>query len=204
MTTLPASQIQLEQMLQRGQAGERQFAEALVRQYYDDVCRLARAILGDEQDAQDAAQETFIDALLYIERFQPGTNLRAWLGRIAVHKCQTVLRKRKTRQALQGALQAVHSLFARPPSIMDTVLQNEANTNVWEAVNRLDEKHRLPVILYYIYDLPVQEIAGLLKVRQGTVHSRLHYALRKLRGILSLEELYPGKRILPVPSEMDS
>lgn len=197
------AQTQLEQMLQRGQSGEPQFAEALVRQHYAGIHRLARSILGDEQDAQDAAQETFVAALLHIERFQPGTSLKAWLAGIAVHKCQAILRKRKTRQALGGALQAIHSLFERSSSVVETVIQHETHAGLWEAVHRLDEKHRLPVILFYLYDLPVKEIAAILKISPGTVNSRLHYALEKLKGYLSLQETLPGKRLTPGAREID-
>jgi RNA polymerase sigma-70 factor (ECF subfamily) len=188
MMSMSTSQNVLNQMLLNGRTNDPQFAELLLLLYYNDVYRLSCSILTDEQDAQDAAQDTFIDALAQIERFQPGTNLKAWLAKIAVHKCQAILRKRRTWHSLHSALQAVHNMFTSQPAVMETVLQNEVHDNLWKAVNDLGEKHRIPLILFYVYDLSIKEIAETLQLKQGTVNSRLHYAIEKLRGLIQIKE----------------
>ena len=98
---------ELDQMIRDGQGKSHYFATTLVSQYYDYIHRLAIYLLGDPADADDVCQDTFIDALLYIDRYSPGTNLRAWLSKIAVHKCQRVIRIRKIRDSLN----AVNSAF---------------------------------------------------------------------------------------------
>lgn len=185
-----ASFSDIDQMIQNGQTGSRVFAEALVAKYSPYIQRLATSILGDPDEAEDVCQETFIDALVYIERYTPGTNFRAWLSRIAVHKCQQTLRKRRVRGSLSSAIQAIHDLVSRPVNPVDTTLQLERNARIWTAINTLGEKHRIPVILYYVYDLKIREIATILEIPEGTVSSRLHYAVRKLED--QLRDIHEG------------
>ena len=60
---------------------------------------------------------------------------------------------------------------------------------LWQAVENLGEKHRVPVILHYVHDLTATEIADMLEIREGTVYSRLYYACRKLAVHFSNSEL---------------
>jgi RNA polymerase sigma-70 factor (ECF subfamily) len=60
------------------------------------------------------------------------------------------------------------------------VIRDETQAQLWAAVDDLDEKHRLPVILFYVHELSVPEISVILGVNSGTVHSRLHYARKQL------------------------
>jgi RNA polymerase sigma-70 factor (ECF subfamily) len=170
----------IDQMIQKGQAESRVFAEALVAKYSTYIQRLATSILGDPDEAQDVCQETFIDALVYIGRYTPGTNLKAWLSRIAMNKCQQALRKRRIRRSLSSAVQSIHDLLSRPANPVEMTLQAERDARIRAAINALGEKHRIPVILYYVYDLKVREIATILEIPEGTVSSRLHYAVKKL------------------------
>ncbi len=198
---MSVSQHELEQILLN--RDKEKFAEALVNRYFDEILRLGFLILGDMQDAQDAAQETFVDALLHIERFQPGTNLRAWLAKIALHKSQAILRKRKARNRLEIVLKSIHLQIGRTPTTLDSVLHNEIKTSLWTAINKLDVKHKVPIILYYVNDYSIDEIAEILSLKKGTVNSRLHYALRKLRNTILFLEIYPYKTSPQKSKEID-
>jgi RNA polymerase sigma-70 factor (ECF subfamily) len=173
---------ELDQMLQNGQGKSHIFAEALVRQYYDYIFRFAVSILGSHTDADDICQETFIDALLYIDRYSPGTNLKAWLSKIAVHKCQAFLRRQKLRHSWEQAVRNMQNIFHNSPSEM--IMQSEKRREIWLEVNSLNDKHRISIILYYVYDLKVREIAIILDIPEGTVSSRLYYAAQKLGSSL--------------------
>jgi RNA polymerase sigma-70 factor (ECF subfamily) len=59
---------------------------------------------------------------------------------------------------------------------------------LWRAIHALDDKHRLPVVLFYYHDLPTVEIAQVLGISEGTVHSRLHTARQRLRAQLRLSD----------------
>lgn len=173
---------ELDRMILDGQGRSNHFAETLVNQYYEYVYRLAFSILSDLAEADDVCQDAFIAALLHIDRYTPGTNLKAWLSKIAVNKCRAVLRKRKSRRSMERAIQYIQRIFHNSPST--SVLQAERKNDIWSAVNLLSEKHRVPVILYYVYDLKIREIADILNIPAGTVSSRLHYAVKKLGNYL--------------------
>lgn len=160
--------------------GDTTLTETLVTQYYPYIVRLAASILQDTAEAEDIAQETFIVALTRIDTCDPDSNLKAWLSTIAVNKCRDVLRKRKTKQAFQGMWQSLRLWAESPATPEETTVRHEAETRLWTAVNQLREKHRIPVLLRYVHNLSIREIAEILETKEGTIHSRLHYACKAL------------------------
>jgi RNA polymerase sigma-70 factor (ECF subfamily) len=166
-------------------------AESLVREYYAYLERVCVSILGDEQEAQDAVQETLLRALLHQGKFEPGTSLRSWLTTIAVNLARDLLRRRAALQRLQGVL---HMVGLSPATTEEGVISSERDQALWQMVNGLDEKHRLPLILRYMHCLPVSEIAQILGLSEGTVHSRLHYATLKLQKRMAAEGNFAPER----------
>jgi RNA polymerase sigma-70 factor, ECF subfamily len=150
--------------------------ETLVQQYYSAIRCLALSILQDPGDAEDAAQETFIQAALKLEGFRGESGVKTWLYAIAINECRGRLRKRQVQRRLSGILQALQSLHPSPPSPEEASLQNESGRELWAVVDTLDEAFRLPVLLRYVHDLSVPEIAQALGLPEGTIHSRLHRA----------------------------
>jgi RNA polymerase sigma-70 factor (ECF subfamily) len=167
--------------------------ESLVTAHYHYVHRLALSILDDPDEAEDAAQEAFIAASRGLTSFRGQSEVKTWLTSIAVNACRGRLRKRKARQVLTVTLQSLHLASSSPPSIESQTVQREADLQLWQAVDALDEKHRLVVILRYVHELSTVEIATVLDISLGTVHSRLFYARQQLRQWLGvLEEVTDG------------
>jgi len=158
--------------------------EQLVREHYPYIRRLAFSILDEPGEAEDAAQETFIAASRALSNYPGEANAKTWLTANAVNACRGRLRKRRVRQNLQAVLGFIQSLVASPSSPEETAIRREDDQQIWEEVDALGEKHRLPVILRYVHELTVPEIAAILGASQGTVHSRLHYAREKLQARL--------------------
>ncbi|HSV85012.1 MAG TPA: RNA polymerase sigma factor [Levilinea sp.] len=158
----------------------RLIVEEWIERYYPDIYRLALAILHDPDEASDAAQDCFVAADRAINGFQYESSPKTWLYAIAINTCRTRLRKHKTQRALVDKVRSIQSLFERLPSPEDQIIHAEQDSWLREAIRRLDEKHRLPIVLYYLEDLPVREIAYILGINEGTVHSRLHYARSQL------------------------
>jgi RNA polymerase sigma-70 factor (ECF subfamily) len=181
--TLPVS-INLEQLVQGSQVRDPSISEALVNQYYASIYRLALSILNNPDDAEDATQETFIAAINNLDGYRGASSLKTWLYAIGLNTCRGHLRKRRARDTMRKAWQSLQPLRSRPPTPEQTALSHESHTQLWAAVDALDEKHRLPVILRYAHNMSVSEIAETLDVNEGTVHSRLHYARKKLHGHL--------------------
>lgn len=160
--------------------------EQLVREYYPYIARLVQSIVHDAIEAEDIAQETFLTALLQIENNANIRNHKAWLSKIAVNKARDLLRRRAVRDRWQQLWRGkTDKQQGRLPE--DIAAQNETVQQLWLAVESLNEKHRLPIILRYGHNLPIREIADMLGVKEGTVHSRLHNGQKQLARLLDLE-----------------
>jgi len=177
----------IELLLQQTSPSNPRLSEAILQEYYGPVYRLAYSILNDPDEAEDAAQITFIRAYQNMGRYQAGTNFRAWLFMITINSARDLLRRQKTRNGLQNIVQSIFHLEDQPESPENMALINERNRALWQAIQKLDDKHRLPILLRYMHGLPVREIATILKTNEGTIHSRLHYAVRKLQTLLNDE-----------------
>jgi RNA polymerase sigma-70 factor (ECF subfamily) len=176
-------------LIERCQAGDEEAVTTLVKHYQPAIFRLALSILDDPAEADEAAQETFLAALRSLGTYRGGASLRTWLFAIAINICRSHLRRGRTWQRVQALfLGGVVSLNGHddPAAHPETLaVQHELNDAVWQAVQDLGEKHRLPVILRYYHDLSVAEIAGVLGISEGTVHSRLSIARDRLRTTLT-------------------
>lgn len=178
-----------ELILQACRSGDPRAIEELVRRYQGNVYRVCISILGDPPDAEDATQETFIAAIRGLDGFRGGSAFSTWLIAIAVNTCRRQLKQRMRHRSLDSALKLVQSPFADPPLDPEqTLVRSEVADALWQAVSGLDEKHRLPVFLRYYHELPVAEIARILNVDEGTLHSRLFNARERLRGEMKVRE----------------
>ncbi len=176
---------EIDRLLLAGTNREEEAIEAMVAAYRIRLTRLAESILNDSQEADDAIQQVFISAAARLDSYQPGSDFSAWIYTITINTCRGALRRRKARQALLrliGRTQAFDQPLTHPEAVL---LKNEASRRLWEAVDRLEDKQRLVVLLRYQEELPVHTIARILSVPEATVYTRLYSAFRKLRNDLS-------------------
>jgi len=171
-------------------AGNEDAIELFVRQYETDVFRLALSIVGDQAEANEITQETFLSALKSFRLYQEKNSLRAWLYTIALNHSGSHVRKQKILERLRTAVTTVFQLEERhkQTSPEDVFIQDEKEAAIWNELNKLDERHRTVVVLRYFHDLSISEISEILAVNEGTIHSRLHTARERLKR--SLEKLH--------------
>jgi len=166
-------------------AGNEAAIESFVRGYEAGVFRLALSITSDPADAHEITQETFIAALRSLHSYQERKSFKAWLYTIALNQSRSHLRKRKVFERLRSASTVLFRLeVQKQTSPEDTVIQSEKEAAIWSALGKLDERHRIVVILRYFQELPVSEISEILNVNEGTIHSRLNTARERLRDAL--------------------
>jgi RNA polymerase sigma-70 factor (ECF subfamily) len=170
--------------LEQCREGDALAIEKLVQLYQNDVYRLALSILDDSDEAEDSTQETFLAALRALDSFREGAAFKTWLFSITINVCRSRLRGRKSRSRVQQILQSLFHLYSGDEHPESAMMQNEADAELWCAIRSLDDKHRIPVVLRYYHDLPVADIAAILEIPPGTVHSRLNHAREKLRTLL--------------------
>ena len=151
--------------------------EALVEARLDASYRLASALLGDRTEAEDATHEAILRAQRGWSSVRDPAAATAWLNRIVVNECRDRLRRRRVNRAL----------FSRPTAPSDVTIsadeQGSAERSVLRAaLNALSPDHRIVIVLRYLLDLPVNEIAKQVGAPPGTVKSRLHHAIQELRA----------------------
>lgn len=171
-------------------AGDPTAWERLVSAQQEPVFRLAYLLLGDPDEAQDVAQETFIRAWVALPRFDRSLPLRPWLLRIASNLA-------KNRRRSLGRFFAALTRFGREPAA--SAPESDDADLLWQAIRRLDRNHQQALYLRYFMDMPEAEMAQALNVAPGTVKSRLHRAQRALRQVIARDypDLQPGLRDAP-------
>ncbi|MBZ0296865.1 MAG: RNA polymerase sigma factor [Anaerolineae bacterium] len=169
--------------IERARQGDESACHLLVEQHRDAVFRLAYLMLGSADDAEDVAQEAFIQVFRTLHRFDATRPLRPWVLRITANQARN---RRRSIGRYWGALQR----FARDQvgeSAADVEIQNERQAEsyaLWRAVRRLRMTEQEVIYLRYFLELSVDETATALDVAPGTVKSRLHRALKQLRLVV--------------------
>jgi len=168
-------------LIRRSQNGDVAAWEPLVHAHQEAVFRFAYLLLGDPDDAEDVAQETFLRAWNHLARFDMSRPLRPWLLRIAKNLASNW--RRSAGRYLSALTQSFRD-EPPPPSIEEKGAQSMQADELWKAVQSLGVADRQIVYLRYFLDLSVSDAAVALQIPEGTVKSRLSRALEKLRSII--------------------
>lgn len=172
-------------LIKKSSTSDPKAIEVLVKQHQSAIYKLCYSILEDPDDAQDATQEAFIAVLNSLKNYRGDSALRTWIYAIALNTCRSFLRKRQRRAALFASLtEASINRRTGIASPEKQVIQSEQSQTILQALAQLNEKHRLPVILRYYHDLSTKEIAEILNIKLGTVHSRMNTARKRIAGNL--------------------
>lgn len=158
------------------------FAE-IVLKYQDKIYNLCRYMLEAPQDAEDAAQDTFIKAYQGLRNYSPTASFYTWLYRIAVNTCLDHKRKFSLLSYLFSADNENHidSFPSQAPSPESAYATKQSMQALQSALNHLSEKLRVVIVLSELEGLSYEEIAEVLDVSVGTVKSRIFRARDELR-----------------------
>lgn len=148
--------------------------ETLVRRHGGKVYRVALRLVGDPTDAEDATQDTFVQAWRHLERFRGDSAFSTWLYRIVVNRCLRLLRDRPSTAPL---VELPAPAIADPQRAVEVGSQLEA---VSRAVLALPFQRRAPLVLRELEGCTYEEIADALEISLPAVKGRLHRARREL------------------------
>lgn len=175
--------IYCELLVLRCRQGQRAALEELVRTWERPLFYYIRRLIDDEDEARQVLQQSWVGILQGLGRLREPRKLPVWLYRIARITAMTHLRNRYGQQALRrdGEMPA-------PVDVPDGQLDFDNAEQIHYGLNRLSLIHREVLTLFFLQDLSMEEIAGVLEIPIGTVKSRLHHAKRMLKAILEREE----------------
>jgi RNA polymerase sigma-70 factor (ECF subfamily) len=133
----------------------------LIQEHQLGVFRLALSVLGDLGEANEATQDAFVAALRALKSYQESSTFKAWLYTITLNLCRSRLRKRKALERLQHTLTAFfHVQSQRTPTLEEMIIDNEQDAALWKALEKLGEKHRLPIVLRYYHDFSITLVSA--------------------------------------------
>lgn len=166
--------------MQRATQGDADSFAALLDPLLQPAYRLAAVMLSDRMAAEDAVQEAAVKAWRSLGQLRgEESSLRPWFLSIVANECRMTRRRRWW---------AVVKL-AEVESDRRDALSQEETTDLRRAVSRLSPDERLPLVLYFYLDLPLDEVARTLRVSPAAAKSRIYRAAKRLRADLTLEEV---------------
>jgi len=166
-------------LVARARRGDRDAFALLVEPRALRLLRTACAILGNETDAYEAAQEALIVAWVKLPALRDADRFDAWLNRTLVNKCRDALRRRKRVREID--------ISGSNLTVPDTAEAHAVRATVLSAFDRLSVDDRHILVLHHLHDLPLARIASHLDIPIGTAKSRLWSARRALERALEAE-----------------
>jgi RNA polymerase sigma-70 factor, ECF subfamily len=164
-------------------SGDSEAFERVVRDYRRPVAALAHRLLGWPDDVDDAVQEVFLAVLRNRERFRGESKLGTWITRITLNVCRTYRRRLICRLRLVKAWRMHHGEQSAGASSQAAEI-NEVGRSVRSAIRRLGPADREIIVLRYLEQRELNEIAQLLGVTPGALDVRLHRARQRLGKLL--------------------
>lgn len=178
------------QLIARAKEGDIEALEALYEQYKGSIYRAALAITRDQVAAEEILQDTFLRAFRHIHHVRDGAPIAPWLHRIAINLSYTWT----TKQArwVTSLEEAVDRLVAAPRNSPEHAMeQHELQQVVREVIDKLEFRQWATIVLFYLEEFSVVEIAEIMDCPVGTVKSRLYYGREKLREALLADQRLP-------------
>ncbi len=163
----------------KAQNGDSQAFTLLVETYSRPVYNLCYRMLGNAEDAEDAAQETFLRAYQSLRRYDRSRSFSTWLLSIAAHYSIDQIRKRRV-QVVSVEELPVPDLPDRSPGMETNLSRKEERARIRAILNKLDPLDRAAVVMYYWYDFSYEEICQALSLTMSALKSRLHRARRAM------------------------
>lgn len=157
----------------KAKKGDKEDFLGLIDENRLNLYRVARGILKDKEDIEDALQNTIIKSFQKINSLKKNEYFRTWIIRILINECNEILRKNKRVTHLDDN------------TATEIYSDSYENMDLTSAINSLSEELRLTTVLFYFEDMSLKDIAKMLKIPEGTVRSRLTRARVKLREVMS-------------------
>src|SRR5215470_5575781 len=171
------------ELIARAKAGDRSACEGIVDQFAPMVFRLVSRFFRTREDVEDLAQDVFLKVFARIDQVRPDENFPGWLARVTVNTCYDELRKTRRRKVAMETYgpEAGRELVVAPP-------EPDSFGKARLALQRLDPKLRIPLLLKEVEEMSIEEIARSMGLTETNVKVRLFRARKKLAAMLGEQE----------------
>ena len=181
------------ELIRKWKEGDEDAFSAMYERYRQTAMRTAWLLCHNLADSEDIVQETFVQCYFHIQELKDESRFRPWMLKCLVRTGWKLMKKQKKEmpeEQMELHLEReryLESTFSGKSSgePLEEAIAREFSGELTKAVRRLSEKHRLVIVLYYYDELSVHEIAKITGCLEGTVKSRLHFARRQLKKMLS-------------------
>lgn len=171
-----------EVLVEQMKAGSKEAFDALYTKYKNLAIHTAYLITGNLSDSEDITQETFVKVWIHARELHNNNGFKAWMMQILVRTAYRVGKKSKKEIPDDEVVKRMDQ--SGEVSSLDRIIQLEEAEMISAAVSSLSVKLRTVTVLYYYDSFTVKEIAGILKITEGTVKSRLHVARKRIQSVL--------------------
>jgi RNA polymerase sigma-70 factor (ECF subfamily) len=168
--------------VQQARDGQPEAWDILFRRYQLPLYVYVFELVHDEQTSLDLVQETFIAAVRHIGSLRDDGKFGSWLFGIAHQKCVQRWRKQNREEILREEIAQGPNEFENSPD--DLLIRREQEAEFMQLLNQLPLPQRSVLLLHFVEDFSIEEIAGITDTNPGTVKSRMHYAKKSLRKLL--------------------
>jgi RNA polymerase sigma-70 factor (ECF subfamily) len=174
-----------EDVLSRARSGDHAAFRVIVEAHGRDVFRLAFRITGNEEDAEDAVQETFLRAYRKLDGFEARANFGTWLYRVTANTAIDVLRRRKRTSDRSTEIEEESLPMSIAPSQESRVFGRQVRERVEAALSCLSDLERSAFVLRHFQDMSLAEVSESLETSVNATKQALFRAVRKLRKSLA-------------------
>jgi RNA polymerase sigma-70 factor (ECF subfamily) len=173
-----------ETLLKRFRQGDESAFDDIVSANSNEVAALALRLMGWSEDTEDIVQDVFFAAYKGLKKFRAKSSIKTWLFSITINLCRKRQRRKMLWKRLVSSFQSNHKLtYNQIRSKNNMHLELAEKTRL--AVNKLSGKYREPMVLKYLQDISIKEIAGILNLSTNAVEVRLNRARQKIRQMLA-------------------
>jgi len=171
-------------LLERVSAGEETALDTLMSRYRRPLCHLAYRMVGNAADAEDLAQQAFVQAYQNLAGFQRQSTFKTWLYRIAINLCKNHLRKSRPSEPLEDG----RPLADQRPGVLSEIIGGQRIERLRAALGGLPPRQREVLVLRVYEELPYEQIAALVGCSENSAKVNFHHAVRNLRRRLGGSE----------------
>jgi len=176
------------ELVDKATNGDRRALDALVERYSPRVNRLASQLMGDLEEAKDAAQESLVKVCTRLKQFRGEAQFATWLHRVVVNTCRDRMAFQRVRRA--EPLELDEEAVSEDPDPSSIALLTDLRRDLADALSRLSHDQRIAVVLRDSFGLSYKEISRVARMPVGTAKCYVHRARAKLRTLL--EEYTPA------------